>query len=350
MKIAIIGCGGIAKAHARAISTFPETALVGAYDIDPAKAADFTGRFGGEPFPALEEAFAVAEGVIVASPNFCHYEHAVRALRAGVHVLCEKPIATTADDAGRMVELAEQVRTVAAVGFNYRQLPVVREIRSRVAAGRIGDVCSIDLSFHKDSAFRRKTFTWRDSGNTAGTGGALGDLGVHLIDLAEHVTGRSHQPASIRSHRVTVVPEKEGNPVAVDDHSEGFAVLDGGIQFRLSTSKAASQDERGVTFKVVGTAGTLHWCSAEGGRLYEGSRAGWHITDLDMPLLADPPTEFHGWSDSFRLQLVRWARTCHGADATMPTFADGHHVQQVLEQYVAGQRVPARAEVVGAPA
>ena len=346
MKIAIIGCGGIARAHASAMSTVPELSLTGAYDIDPAKATEFTRRYGGEPFYSLAETLDAAAGVIVASPNFCHYEHAVRALRADVHVLCEKPIATTAGDAAKMVELSEQVSTVAAVGFNYRKLPVVHEIRSRIADGRIGDVCSVDLSFHKDSAFRRNTFTWRDSGNTAGTGGALGDLGVHLIDLAEYLTSRTHQPSSIRSHRVTVVPEKEGSSVAVDDHSEGFAVLDGGVQCRLSTSKAASPNERGVTFKVVGTASTLYWCSTEGDRLYEDSRAGWHITDLDMPLLADPPAEFHGWSDSFRRQLLQWARTCHGTDDAMPTFADGHRVQQVLEQYVAGKRVMAPGDGV----
>lgn len=334
MDVLMIGCGGISQTHARAISTLAQAHLAGAYDVDSNRARQFVDEYGGRAYNTLEEGLQDTDGAIVASPNFCHHEHALAALEHGRHVLCEKPIATSIAEAEQMVEVANSAASVAAVCFNYRQLPVVRSIRRHIAEGAVGEVLSVDLSFRKDSAFRRKAFTWRDSGKASATSGALGDLGVHLIDLAEYLTGEHHLLDSVGAHRVTVVPEKEGTAVAVDDHAEAFSILSGGTHCRLETSKAAAPQERGVEFKIVGNQGSLHWKSSDGSHLHQGSRAGWDTADLPMPLLADPPSEFYGWADSFRLQLAEWVRACQEGTVGLPGFADGLRAQRVLNKYL----------------
>lgn len=128
-KIGIIGAGGIARAHATALSTIKNAELVGVYDINQQNAESFVKTFGGKTYENVDELIDVSEGVIVASPNFCHKEHALQALAKHKHVLCEKPMAISLEEASIMKDTAERLDVRASMGFNYRYLSYVNILK-----------------------------------------------------------------------------------------------------------------------------------------------------------------------------------------------------------------------------
>ncbi|MCI3934036.1 Gfo/Idh/MocA family protein [Streptomyces sp. AN091965] len=130
--------------------------------------------------------------VDVCTPGDSHAEIAIAALEAGKHVLCEKPLANTVEEAEAMVAAAERARTrgqLAMVGFNYRRVPALALAREMVAAGRLGTLRHVRLTYLQDWLVDPGfPLTWRLRRDRAGSG-ALGDLGAHIVDLAQYLTG-----------------------------------------------------------------------------------------------------------------------------------------------------------------
>ncbi|MEH7786265.1 Gfo/Idh/MocA family oxidoreductase, partial [Bacillus thuringiensis] len=181
MNIGIIGAGSIAKAHSRALSTIDNCKLVGVYDVNYENARELVEDYDGEVFNSYEELLEVVDGIIISSPNFCHKPQAVQALLKNKHVLVEKPMAISCEEAKYMMKIAKDTNVVAAMGFNYRYLSYIKALKSLIQNGELGEVVVIRLHFKKNSAFRRTLFTWRDDNQSNKTSGALGDLGIHLI-------------------------------------------------------------------------------------------------------------------------------------------------------------------------
>ncbi|ETZ92886.1 oxidoreductase, NAD-binding Rossmann fold family protein [Mycobacteroides abscessus MAB_030201_1061] len=109
LKVGIIGAGGVARAHARALNTLKSAELVGVLDIDARAAESFTDAYGGTPVTDVDALLELADAVVVASPNFTHRDHSLSALRAGRSVLCEKPLALSRVEAKEMVAAAGEI-------------------------------------------------------------------------------------------------------------------------------------------------------------------------------------------------------------------------------------------------
>lgn len=338
MKLGIIGAGSAARAHGIASTTRKSTDLAGVYDINTEAAEKFCAETAGTAFPSLAAMLDNVDGVVVCSPNFAHYDHICEILSAGKPVLCEKPLAASTDQARQLLAKSEQAHVATSMGFNYRYLPVVKQLRSHLELGDLGRPCAIELAFRKDSALRRREHTWRDTNRSRNTSGALGDLGVHMVDLVSYILDGPIDLSTCRVQAFTAVGEKENQPVEVEDHAEVYAMHTGGAMTTIVTSKISEPEQCGFSIRLIGTKGTFSYHSTQG-NAYTLDQTGTATNHaLEPALLADPASEFYGWADSFRHQLHSWTELVDHGESTgiQPArFADGLRAQEFLDTCLA---------------
>src|SRR5688572_25893548 len=172
LRFGIIGCGLIAANHVKALRGMGGVEVDAVADIDAERAQAFARRHGiAEAFTDLERMFAVGlDAVTVCTPHDAHAEGVLAAARHGVHVLCEKPIALSLDDAGRMVEATAQAGVLFGVLFQRRFWPAAQRIRRAIDDGRLGEpICGgVLVRFRRDAAYYAAP--WRGRWATEGGG------------------------------------------------------------------------------------------------------------------------------------------------------------------------------------
>lgn len=199
MRLLILGTGGMANTHATAFSAIDGVSVVGGVDVDPGRLAAFCAQHGIErQFATLEEALAWGEFDAVANvtPDRIHHHTTLQAIAAGKHVFCEKPLATDAGKAMEMTETIERAGKVGMVNLTYRNSPAVQQGRDLVLSGAIGAVRHVEASHlqswlvgnHWGDWHTETKFLWRLS-TGHGSNGALGDIGIHIVDFASYGSG-----------------------------------------------------------------------------------------------------------------------------------------------------------------
>jgi len=251
--VAVIGAGMAGRSHAagyrNATSLYDPAALqvrpVAIADINPAFAEDTARRFGYQRAETTWQAIAEAPDIDVVSvvvANHLHREVVEGLLRAGKHVLCEKPLAPTVDDAEAMVQAAEEAGTQAAVGFTFRRSPAIAAIRDHLQAGTIGRPIHLDGHYWCDYAVDpRGPMSWRYKGGPGS--GALSDIGSHLLDLAEFLCGPI---AAIRGATFSTVVTERALPLGA---TVGHAAAE------LSDVREPVENEDVVSFTAAFAAG-----------------------------------------------------------------------------------------------
>jgi predicted dehydrogenase len=224
--------------------------------LDPQRTyADIDAMIAAEH--ALPEAQRVAV-VTVATPNYLHYEMAVKLIQGGFHVICEKPVTATAAEADELAQLLQSRRLIFAVAHTYTGYPMVRQMRGMIAAGAIGAVQKVDAQYYQgwinavihDPA-RRKS-VWRLDPRRGGPSCCIGDIGVHAFNLIEYTTGLQIQQAL--SDINTLYPE---NPLDID--GSVLLRLEQGIRGVLCASQIATAEENNLAIAVYGRTGALKW-------------------------------------------------------------------------------------------
>jgi predicted dehydrogenase len=267
--------------------------------------------------------------VDVCVPGYLHEPVAVAALAAGKHVLCEKPLANTVAEAERMVAArGEGVR--AMVGFNYRRVPAIARARSLVADGGIGQVREVRASYLQDwLTDPAAPWTWRMSADEAGAG-ALGDIGSHIIDLVQYLTGSPI--TGVCGVTATFTHERPGGRVTVDDAAAFVARLSGGALATFEASRVAAGRKNALRIELYGTDGSIAFDLE---RLNELEVSGQRVlvTESSDPYLDAwwPPGHVLGWDATFVHQARDLVVSIAAGSDPAPSFADGLQVQRVLE-------------------
>ncbi len=201
----------------------------------------------------------------ICSPGDTHAEIAIAALDSGRHVLCEKPLANSVEEARAMVAAAERARPHGVrdmVGFTYRRVPAVVLARELVAQGRIGQVRHVRCQYLQDWLVDPDfPLTWRLQADKAGSG-ALGDLGAHIVDLAQFVTadritGVTGITETFITERPLPASSDERGPVTVDDAAVFVGRLGGGALATFEATRFAAGRKNGIRIEVNGSAGSL---------------------------------------------------------------------------------------------
>jgi predicted dehydrogenase len=198
-RIAIIGTGGMANGHAKSFNSLPGCRVVVAVDIDKKRAAAFAEKHGiPEVYGSAEEALrsSVFDAVVIATTDPFHAPLSISCLKAGKHVLCEKPLALNHADAKRMVMAAKKAGTINMVNFSYRNWPAIHAITTLIESGKIGDIRHVEASYHQAWLVSNEWGVWQDTpallwrlSKKHGSKGVLGDIGVHILDFATFPAG-----------------------------------------------------------------------------------------------------------------------------------------------------------------
>jgi len=259
----------IGEAHLVSMRTDGMADLVaGAFSIDP-EISRATGRSllldESRIYPTWQEMLAGErqradriDAVVVITPPALHGEIASAFLHAGFHVLCEKPMTATADQADLLHAAVTESGAVFAVAHCYTGYPMVREARELVAAGAIGDVRMVEAEHaaggpdmvreHVDKSKRH----WRFRRSSMGKASVLGEVGSHPHNIAEYVSGQ--RVTSVSAVLRTLAAERE-----VYDNAYLTVEYDGGAVGRIWSSYVAAGQEHGLRFRIFGDAGSLQW-------------------------------------------------------------------------------------------
>jgi predicted dehydrogenase len=291
--------------------------------------------------------------VDVCTPGDRHAEIAIAALRAGKHVLCEKPLANSVAQAQAMAQAAAQARDQGVrsmVGFNYRRVPALALARRLIADGRIGQLRHVRAAYLQDwLADPAAPLTWRLQRERAGSG-ALSDLGSHIVDIAEYLSGdRLAGVSGISRTFVTERPlpaepgqEPRTGPVTVDDAVVFVARFASGAAASFEATRCATGRKNALRIELNGDRGSIAFDLERLNELevYEPARdddtAGFRrvlVTEPSHPYLSAwwPPGHILGWEHTFTHQ-VRDLVVAIAEDADPePSFDDGLRVQRILE-------------------
>ena len=198
------------------------------------------------------------EVVSIVTPNHLHAPVARAFLKAGIHVICDKPLATTGRGARRLQALALKYGRILAVTYSYTGYPMVRQARQMMAEGRLGALRSVQVEYAQEwlteplEATGHKQAGWRSDPVRSGAGGCIGDIGSHAFHLAEFVTG---QPVSeLCAELSRFVPGRR-----LDDNAQLLLRFAGGACGALWASQVAPGNENNLRLRVYGAKGGLEW-------------------------------------------------------------------------------------------
>ncbi|MER6673230.1 Gfo/Idh/MocA family oxidoreductase [Streptomyces sp. NPDC000983] len=297
--------------------------------------------------------------VDICTPGDSHAEIAVAALAAGKHVLCEKPLANSVEEAEAMVRAAEEAEgrgQVAMVGFNYRRLPATALARDMVAEGRLGRLRHVRVSYLQDWLVDPEfPLTWRLRREHAGSG-ALGDLGAHIVDLAQYVAGERLAGVSaltetfVRSRPLpggsvqglsAVSADGATGEVTVDDAALFTARFPSGALASFEATRFATGRKNALRLELNGERGSLAFDLERLNELsyHDGTEPAAHagfrrilVTEPDHPYLDAwwPPGHGLGYEHTFVHQARDLVHAVAEGRRPVPSFADGLQVQRVL--------------------
>jgi predicted dehydrogenase len=256
VDVAIVGCAHRPHAwsYARALASSASARLVGVFDEDPALGHSVADDFGAPWTDDLDSLLRTdgLEAVVVCSPTVQHRGHVAAAAAAGLHVLCEKPLATTADDGLAAVAACRETGVQLHVAFVSRFLPHVRSVKHTMDSGALGDVVGLRAGNRGRPPLPPSYPAWITRREDSG-GGALIDHSVHLTDLVRHLTGRE----------VTQVAAETGTLLwgaGVEDCALLSLVLEGGAVAGLDPSWSVPANnpwDYDFFLRLVGTAGSV---------------------------------------------------------------------------------------------
>ncbi|MFF0383065.1 Gfo/Idh/MocA family protein [Streptomyces sp. NPDC004286] len=285
--------------------------------------------------------------VDICTPGDSHAEIALAALAAGKHVLCEKPLANTVEEAEAMAEAAEEAYErgqLAMVGFNYRRVPAVALARRMITEGRLGTVRHVRVSYLQDWLVDPEfPLTWRLRKETAGSG-ALGDLGAHVIDVAQYLAGEKLAGVSALTETfVRQRPLLEGGsgPVTVDDAAVFTGRFASGALGSFEATRYATGRKNALRIELNGERGSLAFDLERLNELsfHDGTEPGTHagfrrilVTEPDHPYLDAwwPPGHGLGYEHTFVHQARDLVHAIAEGRRPVPSFSDGLEVQRVL--------------------
>jgi len=368
LRVAMIGHGFMGAAHSQAwrvaprffdLPRRPEMTLLVGRNAAPAQAAADTWGWS-ESSDDWRAAIARddIDVVDIVTPGDTHGEIALAALEAGKHVICEKPLANSVADAERMTAAAEAASARGArsmVGFTYRRVPAATFARDLVASGRLGTIRQVRAEYLQDWLTDPEApLTWRLQKERAGSG-SLGDIGAHAIDMVEFVTGS--RLSSVSGILETLVPERplmgegiglsgtassERGPVTVDDVALFHGRFDNGALGSFEATRFRTGRKNAFRFEISGSDGAVSFDMERMNEIEpydataEPDELGFRrilVTEHGHPYAGAwwPTGHMLGYEHAFSHQVVDFVRAIADGTPPSPSFADGLHVQRVLD-------------------
>lgn len=361
LGVAITGTGFMGPAHTEALRRLGinVVGILGSSAEKSRRAAESLGIPQG--YSNYDELLADAEVdvVHVTSPNRVHFEQASRALQAGKHVLCEKPLAMTSDESARLVELAQNSGEVAGVNYNIRFYPLNLEARERVRRGDLGNIHSVFGGYVQDWLLYPTDYNWRVLVEEGGALRAVADIGTHWLDLVQTITGleveavfadlqtvystrqRPQGEVETFSGKVQQIEATESIDIKTEDHGAVLLRFKGGARGSMWVSQITAGRKNSLRYEIAGSEGALAWNGESPNDLWLGHRNKPNellirdpglVSEAARNYITYPGGHNEGYDDSFKQCFKAFYDYIAAGDFTapepFPTFADGH--QEIL--------------------
>ena len=378
LGVGIIGAGFIGRVHVKA-ARLAGGRVVGVVDSSLASSEALAHEL------RIDKVFGQADDLIadpdvnvvhVCVPNYLHAQLVADAIAAGKHVVCEKPLATTSADAARLVDLAASAGLVGAVPFAYRYQPMVEEARDRLRRGQIGNIQLVQGSYLQDWLFSPDQGGWRVDDRQSGRSRAFADIGSHLCDLLEWVTGQ--RITSLVAELDTVTPtrpvgsfhtfvaasdaedERDSGVMKVDVNTEDIACvmfrLSEGALGTLTVSQVSAGRKNALRLALDGSAASLVFDGTKPDRLWLGRLDENSEIVRDPAFLAPsaerlstlPAGHTLGFLDSFTALFTDvYAAILGEPAASFPDFNDGLRTVLLTEAVLASAEQRTWVKVAG---
>ena len=363
----IVGAGFVGPHHidaVRRLGYVDVVAVAGSNEESGRRKAEQLGaRKGYGNYQALVEDPDV-HVVHVATPNHLHYDVISAALAKGKHVVSDKPLAATAAQSKKLVEQARRAKVVAAVTFNYRGNPLVQQARHAIARGDIGTPTFLHGYYLQDWLLHETDYSWRLDPEKGGGSSALGDIGSHWCDLAQHMTGL--RITHVLGDITTVIPKRkrprgsreafqtggadedlETVEVRVEDLASVLVRFDNGAKGSFTAGQVCAGHKNDLVLEVCGSKAAIRWQQEQQNELWIGRREKANEILQKDPSLIDPEVRGYArlpgghqeaWADAFS-NLMRdvYGHIASGKAGgspyppTVATFEDGYRCNRIVE-------------------
>jgi predicted dehydrogenase len=363
----IVGAGFVGPHHVDAVRRLGYVDIVGVAGSSQASADKKAEALGAQRAYGSYEALLADPDIQVvhnATPNYLHYPVNAAAIAKGKHVVSDKPLAMTSDEARTLVDAANKAGIVHAVTFNYRGNPLVQEARSRIARGEIGTPHFLVGWYLQDWLIKDTDYSWRLEPDKGGASSALGDIGSHWCDLAQHISGL--RITHVLGDITTTVPKRKkprGSreafqtgganeafdvvDIKVEDLASVLVRFDNGARGSFSVGQVCAGHKNDLILEICGPRGSVRWRQEHQNELWFGHRdEANEILQKDPSLIGDEARRYahlpgghqEAWADAF-CNLMRdiYGFIAEGkkpSDAHPPAFAtfeDGYRANCIVE-------------------
>lgn len=332
VKLAVLGTGGMANVHAERFRSVQGCQVVAAADVDLERARAFAAKHEiPRAYGSAKDLLAAGDfdAVTIVTPDAFHAPLALQCLKAGKHVLCEKPLALNYPDARRMVAAAKKAGVIHMVNFSYRDWPAIQAVAALVQRGTLGEVRHVEASYLQAWLASKIWGDWRTTpawlwrlSTRHGSKGVLGDVGVHIVDFATFPVG----PIRSVFCRLKAFDKAPGNrigeyPLDANDSAVLNVEFQNGALGTIHTTRWCGGHANRLFLKIAGTKGTVEIDSdrtTSGYRICAGK-------DLDTGTWKDVAVA------AVPNNYQRFIKSIRSGKPDQPDFARGAEIQKVLD-------------------
>lgn len=371
LKTAVVGAGFIGPVHVEALRRLgiTVTGILGCDDNESQSAKEALGL--PKAYGSIEELLAdeTVDAVHLAVPNVLHYEFSKKALQAGKHVMCEKPLAMNSDETAELAELAKSSGLAAAVCYNIRYYPMNLQARAMAAQGDLGEIYAINGCYIQDWLLYDTDYNWRVLAEQGGELRAVSDIGTHWMDLVLSITGLEvdsvfadlntvHKVRKRPTGEVETFTGKQASEVATepidittDDYGCILFRFTNGARGSLNVSQINAGRKNTLRYEIAGAKCSVAFSSETPNDLWIGYRNKPNeLFTRDPSLLAELPGGFtnypgghnEGFPDAFKQCFRSFYQYIAAGDFSatplFPTFAEGHREVILCEAILESHR------------
>ena len=374
IKAAIVGTGFIGPAHLEALRRLPHVEVTALVEVDQELANEKAKMLGIPNAYTFEDMLKQSDidVVHICTPNFLHFAQAKAVLLAGKHVICEKPLAVKIEEAEELVALAAEKGLVNAVHFNLRYYPMVRQMKTMREKGELGDVYSVMGSYLQDWLFLQTDYNWRLEPDKSGDSRAIADIGSHLLDITEYVTGlkitevmadfstvhktrlKPLKNIETYSGKMLSMEDYQEVPINTEDHATVLLRFDNGSKGSITVSQVNAGRKNRLNVEISGSKSNFEFNSERPNELWIGKRetANGHLMkDPSLlhqeasALVSFPGGHNEGFPDTSKQMFKEvYAAIREGKQPekpSFPTFADGLSELIICERIIESNKTQA---------
>ena len=375
LRAGVVGTGFIGPVHVEALRRLgvTVTAICDVADL----AATVAVRLGiPQAFTDYRDLLARddVDVVHITTPNRFHAEMSLAALRAGKHVVCEKPLAMNTSETAQVVKAARGTKRVFAVNYNVRFYPAVLQLHRLAARGELGDIIHVNGSYFQDWLFKDNDYNWRLLPQEGGKLRAVADIGTHWMDTVSFILGanitavladlatwhkqRRHPLGEVQTFTKADAKVKYAiYKVQTEDFASVLLRFSNGARGNLAVSQVAAGRKNCIRIEIYGSTKSAWWCSETPEMLHFGNRDAANETAVRAtPAFGDgatgfvdyPPGHVEGFPDTFKMHFRAIYAAISGRPSVPPLYAtveDGHQEVAVCEAIIQSRKTQSWVKV-----